>query len=127
MHKLTKKFVAILCGIATLVGPTTALAEGTGFCTTYMQVRSNGTGGEYVGGLLKGETERTETREYYINTTVESEVNGGGVVVTASTSGSVGSGEKITRSETFDIGYYEMNDGSLWEVNCDTGAKARVR
>jgi hypothetical protein len=121
MHKLTKKFVAILCGIATLVGPSTALAEGTGFCTTYMQVRSGSTGGEYVGGLLKGQIERETVTERYLNSTVESEINGGGVVVKASSGGSISSGDKMTITETFDIGFYQMNDGSVWEVNCDNG------
>ena len=125
MHKVTKRFVAVLCGIATLVGPTTALAEG--FCTTYLQVQSTTTGGEYIAGLLTGETTREVVTVRTLNTTVGSEINGGGVVVKASTSGTVGTVDTVTTTETFDVGYYKMNDGSVWEVNCDRGDTRRVR
>lgn len=124
MNKLTKRVVAVLCGIATLVGPTTALAEGD--CKTYFQVESSATGGQYVGGLLTATSQRaeTETNQYSLLLSSEAAAT---IFGTGATVGSTAT-HTIIRSETntYDVGHYTMNDGSKWEVNCDTGDAKRV-
>lgn len=125
MHKVTKRFVAVLCGIATLVGPTTALAEG-GDCKTYFQVESTATGGQFVGGLLTATSQRaiTEADQYSLLLTSDAAAK---IFGTGATVGTTATHTKTyTETNTYDVGHYTMNDGSKWEVNCDKGTAVRV-
>lgn len=125
MHKTMKRFVAALTGLAMAVAPVTAWADEAAGCPLYVQVQSNATGGEFVAGLLVD----TATRETTTTTTTffsgSAEVTGTVTVTSNNANGSLGTSYTRTvvtvSNETNNIGYYKMNDGSSWEVNCTTG------
>jgi hypothetical protein len=113
-----RRIVAALVGVAMLAAPGSAWAGE--YCSTYDQVASHATGGDYVGGILSYETMGSVARNDG-GTTVSVSISGGGVTttVTASSPGNI-----TTTQEP--IGTYNMNDGTVWQVNCLTGAATKV-
>ena len=127
MRKTMKRLVAAMCGVVTMAAPGMAWAEVP--CSTYFQVKSTATGGEYVGGLLFSEGEKHLTISYNKSSTgtttatVTSEVGTSGATVTgeAGTTTTTELAAEVVVSGTYNVGVYKMNDGSTWLVNCDTG------
>ncbi|HKS07834.1 MAG TPA: hypothetical protein VJR92_16140 [Gemmatimonadaceae bacterium] len=119
-----------------VITPATAFADakpGQQFCPTYKQVESTATGGQYVGGILLYETMGTVTRIQPSQTTtvsVSSETelgvpqvvsSGATTTVSVATTGPSGS---VTTEEP--IGFYQMNDGTVYQINCLTGDAHKV-
>lgn len=127
MHKVMKKLVATLLAAITVAAPATAIAD-SGYCSSYDQVHSNSTGGDYVGGTLFYESMTTVTRsDATVTTTVSSTATGGipgtGASVTQTTTTTT---EGQSRASQEPVGYYAMNDGSIWTINCVTGEERRI-
>lgn len=128
MHKSMKKVVATLLAAVTFAAPMTAVAEEAGQCDRYEQVESNATGGDYVGGILVYETTATVTRSAP-TTTVTTSTSGtvgvpgtGGTSTVTTTTTQPGS----TVSTPEPVGYYAMNDGSIYQINCVTGESTQL-
>ncbi len=127
MRTSVKRFVAAVCGAVTMVAPGMAGAEVP--CQSYFQVKSNATGGDFVGGLLFSEGEKevtisqTSGASGSTTTSVSSELSGPGAKLSgdASSTTSASSGANVVVSGSYNVGVYKMNDGSTWLVNCDTG------
>jgi hypothetical protein len=131
MRRSIRRIVAALAGAATIATPATAWADtkpGQKFCPTYTQVESNATGGQYVGGILIYETMGSVTRNDGQTNTSVSTTSGATAGVPNVASGSAtttvtvtteGESSSITAEEP--IGYYRMNDGSVYQINCLTG------
>jgi hypothetical protein len=122
-----KKLVATMLAAATIGAPATALAD-AGQCSSYDQVSSNATGGDYVGGRLFYESEGEVTRSNPTTTTTTTTsgsagIPGTGATVTSTTT-TTQSGSSTTTQEP--IGYYAMNDGTIWTINCVTGEERKV-
>jgi hypothetical protein len=128
MHRVMKKLVATMLAAVTIAAPAAALAEDAGECTHYDQVHSNSTGGDYVGGTLFYETTASVARsDATITTTSTTSVTVGVPGTGASTS------VTTTRTETGStttaqepLGYYAMNDGSVWTINCASGEEKKI-
>jgi hypothetical protein len=131
MRPRFKRIVAALMGAVSLATPGTVWAGE--YCPTYAQVASSSTGGSYVGGILMYETTATyETKDPTISTTTTVETTGSvGVPGTSAGGTTVISTTVIEEGETKTIqqpvGYYQMNDGSIYEINCITGAYTQVK
>jgi hypothetical protein len=128
MHRVMKKLVATMLAAVTVAAPATALAEDSGECSSYDQVHSNSTGGDYVGGTLIYETTATVARtESSITTTSTTTVSAGipgtGASTTVTTTKSDGSTTTTTQEP---VGYYAMNDGSIWRINCLTDEEKKI-
>lgn len=129
MRRMIKRIVAALLGAVTIATPSTAMAEEAGkWCSTYAQVESNATGGSYVGGKLIFEVMATVTRTTPTITTSTTTTQNLGVGVPGGPSAgttqtttvtTIQTGEAVTAEEPF--GYYAMNDGSVYQINCLTG------
>ena len=136
MRRRFKRVVAALIGGAMLVTPATALADakpGQKFCPTYKQIESTATGGSYIAGILlyetMGKVSRTADRQTTtVSTTTSGELGVPKVVSTeTSTTVAVTTEEgSITTTADEPIGYYQMNDGSVYQVNCVTGQAEQV-
>jgi hypothetical protein len=129
MHKVLKKLVATMVAAATIAAPATALAEEEGpKCSSYDQVSSNSTGGDYVGGTLIYETtatvSRTETTITTSSTTSASAGIPGTGTSTSVTTTRTEAGTTTTAPEP--VGYYAMNDGSIWRINCLTNEETKI-
>jgi hypothetical protein len=128
MHKVMRKLVATMLAAITIAAPATALADDGGYCSSYDQVRSNSTGGDYVGGILFYETMGTVTRYQPTTTSTTTTTGSAGIPGTGtSVSGSsttTQQGQTTSTQEPF--GYYAMNDGSIWMINCVTGEETRI-
>jgi hypothetical protein len=118
-HGKARRIVAALVGAAMLTAPASAWAGD--YCSTYHQVASHSTGGDYVGGLLSYETMGSVTRNDG-GETVAVTLGSGTPVATTITVTSPGD---ITTTQE-PIGTYDMNDGTVWQVNCLTGAATKV-
>ena len=129
MRNSVQRVFAVICGVVTVGMPAVAAAEVP--CPTYFQVKSNATGGEYVGGLLYSESSKTVSLESEkitttsVSASAETEVkypvgsvSGGGSLTSTTV-------EKETYTVTgdYNVGVYKMNDGTTWLVNCDIGAQ----
>jgi hypothetical protein len=136
MRRTFRRVVGALLGAATLATPATALADGKPgqqFCPTFKQVESDATGGQYVGGILIYETMGSVTRTSDVTTTTVSTTTGTEVGVenvasagsTTTVSVSTTEGTATTMADE-PIGYYQMNDGSVYQVNCVTGQGEKV-
>ena len=136
MRRSFKRVVAALIGGAMLVTPATALADakpGQKFCPTYKQIESTATGGSYIAGILLYETmgsvERTnEQRSTTVSTTTSGELGVPRVASTETSTTVAVTTEEATITTTADepIGYYQMNDGSVYQVNCITNKSEQV-
>ena len=117
-HGKAKRIVAALVGVAMVTAPVSAWAGE--YCSTYDQVASHATGGDWVGGILSYETMGNVTRNDG-GSSVSVSVSGGGVTttVTATQPGNI-----TTTQEP--IGTYNMNDGTVWQVNCLSGAATKI-
>lgn len=135
MHRNVKRIIAAFVGGAMLATPAGAWAEkpGQDFCSTYDQVSSNATGGSYVGGILIYETTgsvqrspgaTTTTTTTSTTTTVSINGSGGSATTTVTTANTVPNGPTVTTDEP--VGFYRMNDGSTYEINCLTGENRQV-
>lgn len=136
MRRTFRRIVAALAGAATIATPATAWADakpGQKFCPTYTQVESNATGGQYVGGILIYETMGTVTRDAGQTNTTVSTTSGmaagvpnvaSGTTTTTVTVTTEGESSSITAEEP--IGYYRMNDGSVYQINCLTGGGTQI-
>lgn len=130
MRPNLKRFVAALVGAATLLTPVSAFAGD--YCSTYAQVESKASGGQFVGGLLMYETMGTVTRhgdDVTVTTTTSSTAELGipgssaGNTVTISTTVNTPGTIVVTQEP---IGYYQMNDGSVYQIRCLTGNAEKV-
>jgi hypothetical protein len=129
MQRVLKKLVATMLAAVTIAAPATALAEeDDGKCRSYEQVNSSSTGGDYVGGILFYETMATVTRSEPTTTTTTT------TSVTAGIPGT-GAGGSTTTTTTQPgattatqepVGYYSMNDGSIWTINCVTDEEKKI-
>jgi hypothetical protein len=133
MRQVLRKLVATLVAAVTIATPARALADEAGkYCTTFEQVESNATGGDYVGGLLIYETMGTVARSSEGTTTTTTisasgtaGIPGSGVTTSGSTSTTtVAPMSTVTTEEP--IGYYKMNDGSIYQINCLTGESTQL-
>ena len=134
MRMKFKRIVAALVSVTMVATPVTAWADkpGQDYCSTYSQVQSNATGGDYVGGLLMYETTGSVRRDGQSTTTTTTESVGGslgapgsgGTATYTTTVATTQTGTSVTTSEP--IGFYSMNDGSVYEVNCLTGSSQKV-
>ena len=124
MQGKATRIVAALVGVVMVTAPATAWADpgadGQDYCATYAQVASHSTGGDYVGGILSYEVMGTVSRPEG-GSTVADGVNIGGVTTTVTMTSP---GTTTTTQEP--IGTYNMNDGTVWQVNCLTGASTKV-
>lgn len=133
MKRNCTRAVAAMVGLATLMTPITALADEAGdYCSTYAQVESKATGGDYVGGLLMYETMATVQRqddEVTVTTTVTTNgqvgVPGSGAGGSTSTTVTTSTQGTVTTAQE-PVGYYSMNDGSVYQINCVTGENRKV-
>ena len=132
MQGKAKRIVAALVGVAMTIAPVSAWADpsadGQDYCATYAQVASHATGGDYVGGILSyegmGNVSRSEpSTTSTVTTTVTIGAPGNGTSTTITTT-TTQPGNVTTTQEP--IGTYNMNDGTVWEVNCLTGAAHKV-
>lgn len=126
MRMMWKRATAALVAVS-LATPVSVWGDEAGYCPDYKQVASNATGGDWVAGRLMYETMGSITREEEkvtttTTTTSGAGVNGGVVSASGSTSTTVtvhSSSETTTAQEP--LGYYAMNDGSVYQINCITG------
>ena len=131
MRPKFKRFVAVLVGAVTLATPGTVWAGQ--YCPTYAQVSSGSTGGSYVGGILIYETMATiTTASPTVATTTTVSATGEVGVPGTSAGGTTGTSVTITQPGTIQsvqqpVGYYQMNDGSVYEINCITGDYTQVK
>ena len=134
MRREFKRVLAALLG-ATMITPGTALADkkpGQNFCPTYDQVESDATGGSYVGGILMYETMGEVTRDgdkttTTTTTTTSAQVGVPGTGATSTVTVTVATTEsEPTTTTQAPIGFYKMNDGSTYEINCITGENKKV-
>jgi hypothetical protein len=128
MQRVLRKFAATMAAAITVAAPATALADDAPACGSYDQVSSSSTGGDYVGGTLLYETMATVTRyEPTVTTTSTTSgsagVPGTGTTVTVTLTTSQ-PGTSTSAEEP--VGYYAMNDGSVWTINCVTGEERKV-
>lgn len=130
MRPKFKRFVAALVGVATLMSPVTVFAGE--YCSTYAQVESGSGGGQFVGGVLMYESLGTYTRSQpttsvTTTTTANAQVGTSGThagnTVTISTTITT-PGESLVIQQP--VGYYAMNDGSVYEINCITGEETKI-
>lgn len=128
-----KRIVACAVGTAMFVTPVAAWADPSGtYCSSYAQVESNATGGSYVGGKLTYETMGNVSRSDPSTTTTVTQTGTGsvtvgagtGTVTTTTTTTTTQAGNTTTTQEP--IGFYQMNDGSIYEINCITGDSRKV-
>lgn len=140
MRKTWRRIVAAVAGAVIIGTPLHAWAEVpdvSGYCSTYAQVVSNGNGGTYVGGILFYEAEATVTRTSPSTTSSGSTTNtttttvgvpntaqGGGSTSSTSTTTTTQNGTSTSTQEP--VGFYQTNDGTVWEINCLTGTAYRV-
>jgi len=131
MHRTFKRIVAVLLAAASIATPTRAWASGP--CSTYGQVASHATGGDWVGGLLVYQSVGTVTRHADGSSTSSSSTSGGSVDIPeiggasgSSTSTTVMTQTGTTTTTQEPVGIYAMNDGSMYEINCITGESTRV-
>ena len=128
MHKVMKKLVATVLAAVTIAAPATALAEDSSNCSSYDQVHSGSTGGDFVGGILFYESMSTVTRHEATVTTTTTTTGTAGIPGTgtsvSTTTTTTQQGGSVASQEP--IGYYAMNDGSIWTINCVTGEERRV-
>jgi hypothetical protein len=128
MHRVMKKLVATMLAAVAIAAPATALADDGGECASYDQVKSSSTGGDYVGGRLIYESEGSVTRSEPTTTTTTTTTGSAGVPGTGtsitSTTTTTQPGTSTTTQEP--IGYYAMNDGTIWTINCVTGDEKKV-
>jgi len=130
MRPRFKRIVAALMGAVTLATPGTVWAGE--YCPTYAQVASSSTGGSYVGGILIYETMGTVQSSTPTTSTTTTVSTSGELGVPGTSAGSTTTvsttvtqeGETKTLQQPF--GYYQMNDGSIYEINCLTGAYTQV-
>lgn len=128
MQGKAKRIVAALVGVAMITTPASSAWAGE-YCSTYGQVESHATGGDYVGGILAYETMGTVTRsDGSTSTTVTTSSTisiapSSGVTTTVTSTTTSGT---TTTSTQEPIGVYNMNDGTVWEINCLTGATRKV-
>jgi hypothetical protein len=130
MRKTLKRIIATMLAAVTIGTPATAW--GGDYCATGTLVKSHATGGDYVAGILIYETMGSVARSE----------SGGSSTSTASATGQLGvpgtgAGGTVTTSQTTTrptttvtteepIGFYAMNDGSVYEINCVTGEARQV-
>ena len=129
MHKVMKKLVATMLAAVTIAAPATALADDdAGKCSTYDQVNSKATGGDYVGGILIYETTATVTRSEPTTTTTTTTTVTAGIPGTggSTTSTTTTTQQGTTTASQDPVGYYSMNDGSIWQINCATGEEKKI-
>jgi hypothetical protein len=126
MRKLVKRTMAALTAVVLAV-PVSLWGEEAGYCRDYRQVASNATGGDWVAGRLMYETmgavERT-TEEVTVTTTTTTSAGVNTRVVSASgttTTSTTTKNETTTTTTEEPVGYYAMNDGSVYQINCITG------
>jgi hypothetical protein len=124
MQGKAKRIIAALVGVAMVTAPVSAWAGE--YCSTYHQVASHNTGGDWVGGILAYESWASVTRSDVSTTNTVTTTIGlaGGLGSTTVTSTTTQSGNSTTTQEP--IGIYNMNDGTVWEVNCLTGASRQI-
>jgi hypothetical protein len=127
MHRVMKKLVATMLAAVTIAAPATALAD-DGKCSTYDQVSSNSTGGDYVGGILVYETTATVSRTEPTTTTTTTTTVNAGIPGTggSSTSTTTTTNTGSTTETQEPVGYYAMNDGSIWQIKCVTGEEKKL-
>jgi hypothetical protein len=136
MKTRRKRAVAALLAATTLVSPLRVWAEdyeyfmeedSSGLCSRYAQVKSNATGGDYVGGTLKYETLMTTTTKDPSTTVTTSTTTGiqigipGDNLTTTTTVTVTTVTDGATKSYSHPVGYYTMNDGSTYLIDCITG------
>jgi hypothetical protein len=133
MRPMMKRIVAALLGAVTIATPATALAEEGKWCSTYAQVESNATGGSYVGGILVYEVMATVTRTTPTVTTTTTTTSNVGAGIPGGPSAGTAQTITITTSQPGEaisveepVGYYAMNDGSVYQINCLTGDAFKV-
>ena len=133
MRKTLKRTVAMVLAAVTLGAPATAWADAGGYCSTGAMVKSHATGGDYIAGILIYETMGTVARvepssSSTTTTSVTSQVGvpgtGAGGTVTTTQTNTNGS---ITTTTQEPVGFYAMNDGSLYEIDCVTGQATKIR
>ena len=130
MRQAFKRFVATLVAAVTIATPGTVWAGD--YCATYAQVKSHTTGGDYVGGILSYETMgsvarsegSTSTTSTYTTTAQVGSQGSGALVTMTTTETRTEPGNTVTTDEP--IGYYEMNDGSMYQINCVTGEYKKI-
>jgi hypothetical protein len=134
MRKTCKRLVAAILAATTIAAPAKAWADPdvAPSCSTYDQVESNSTGGDYVGGILIYETEGTVSRSEPAKTTTATTttstqvgVPGSGVTGTVTVTTSTTQPGTVTTTKE-PIGYYAMNDGTVYQINCLTGEFKKV-
>jgi hypothetical protein len=131
MRTTFRKIVATALA-ATIATPVAAWAEEGPNCSRFEQVESDATGGDWVGGLLMYETTGSVSRSdngttTTTTTTTTTQVgvpgtNSGGSVTVTHQSNQPST--TITTQEPF--GYYAMNDGSVYQINCVTGESRQL-
>jgi hypothetical protein len=128
MRRTFRKLAAALLGAVMLAVPANAFADG--YCDKYDQVASNATGGDWVGGILMYETMATvERTENTTSETVSTSTTVGGQAVGASGTTNVTlttTNATTTTTAQEPVGYYAMNDGSVYQINCVTGQARKV-
>ena len=129
MRKTFKRFVATMLAAAIVGAPASAWAGD--YCPTGKLVESHATGGDYIAGLLIYETMGTVSRQSSIETTtttvttsMQVGVPGTGATTTVTETQTV-MAETSTNQTPEPLGFYAMNDGSMYEINCVTGENQR--
>jgi hypothetical protein len=130
-----KRSVAALVGVAMVATPSRLWADdrNTSPCPTFYQVASHATGGDWIAGILTyvdwGSVARSDNTTS--TTTTTSTTGSLGVVAVASESMTTSvtvtttqTGSTTTTQEP--IGFYNMNDGSTWQINCISWAARQL-
>jgi hypothetical protein len=130
MRRTLKRIVATMLAAAVVGAPVSASAGD--YCATGTLVRSHATGGDYIAGLLIYETMGSVEREHpgpttttTVTSSTEVGVGGTGITTTVSTTRTLTAETTVIGTEE-PIGYYAMNDGSVYQINCLTGESYKV-
>jgi hypothetical protein len=133
MRGTMKKFIATMLAAIVVAAPAKAWAyDYSPKCDSYDQVASNATGGDWVGGLLMFEAMATVVRPGETTTTTTSTTTTGSIGASGTSAGvstTVTTTTTTTTSSTTTqepVGYYAMNDGSVYMINCITGESKKL-
>lgn len=132
MNAITKRVTAMVV-LASMLTAVPAWAEGA--CGSLLWIKSDATGGDWIAGLPDSTIDRTITTT--TSTSGSGTVSGSGTISTAYPTGTSGSGtvsgsstsgstSSLATVEVHQVTYYQMNDGSRYELDCQTGAFKRV-
>lgn len=132
MRRRFRRCVAALVGAVMVATPGRVWAQSSFQCPTFKMVASHSTGGDWIAGLLMYQTDGSVTRtEATTSTTTTTSSNesvnspiAAASVGASTTVTTTNTGGTVTTKEPF--GYYAMNDGTTWQINCLNGEGRQI-